>query len=785
MSAFSTYLISTEDQPRARRAADAVALISGLLMLIWAMITANKTTAFEAAVADVLAALPSWVFPLFSLSYLVAAAYLIFLVIALLAGGRARWPATRDVLLAMLGAGVLTVVLVRLYADAWPYVVPELGLEDPEPQFPVLRVAVLTAGLVAASPHLARPMRRLGWMVVILAAIAASGLGYGLPSDVLGAVGVGLVAAAVVLLTFGSPKGYPDIDAVRTALADIGLEVGAITIDPDQSWGVRRMTATTTADTYEIKAYGRDATDSQVLAKAWRGLWYRDSSRRVTYSRLQGVEHEALVTVMAARAGVSVPEVVAAAEANDELALLVMKRSGSRLVDSDAEDISDDTLVATCRSVARLHAASITHGSLTASAIRVSDSSPEITDFTQGSLVADQEGTSLDVVELLFSVSLVVGVDRTVAAGTRGFDKETLIAAMPYLQIPAISSTTRKQAEKPKAVMKALRDQIVAVTGEEMPTPARLRRVSGRNLLMAGLLIFAAYAFIPMIAGIDFAAVWDVLQNADWSWIIAALFVGHAVFIPEATGMMFAAGQSLPLWPLTTLQVSVKFIGLAIPSAAGRITMNAAFLYKYGISAAQSITQGAIDGISGFVVEAIILVFGFIATDLSLDIDMDTDDVAWGFVLLIIVLIAVGVGVTIYRVRRLHDLVIPILKEAWTALAGVLKRPSMALGLLGSNLVARLILALTLWLVLQGINTPLSFGTCLIAVVATNLLAGLVPIPGGIGVAETFMTGILVLAGLDEATAFAATITYRVITFYLPAVEGFFAMRWLESNGYL
>ena len=105
--------------------------------------------------------------------------------------------------------------------------------------------------------------------------------------------------------------------------------------------------------------------------------------------------------------------------------------------------------------------------------------------------------------------------------------------------------------------------------------------------------------------------------------------------------------------------------------------------------------------------------------------------------------------------------------------------------MLGSNLVARLILALTLWLVLQGINTPLSFGTCLIAVVATNLLAGLVPIPGGIGVAETFMTGILVLAGLDEATAFAATITYRVITFYLPAVEGFFAMRWLESNGYL
>jgi uncharacterized protein (TIRG00374 family) len=70
-------------------------------------------------------------------------------------------------------------------------------------------------------------------------------------------------------------------------------------------------------------------------------------------------------------------------------------------------------------------------------------------------------------------------------------------------------------------------------------------------------------------------------------------------------------------------------------------------------------------------------------------------------------------------------------------------------------------------------------------VVATFLLQGLVPIPGGVGVAEAVMTSFLVALGVEETVAFAATVTYRVITFYLPAFEGLFAMRWLERNDYL
>ncbi len=82
-------------------------------------------------------------------------------------------------------------------------------------------------------------------------------------------------------------------------------------------------------------------------------------------------------------------------------------------------------------------------------------------------------------------------------------------------------------------------------------------------------------------------------------------------------------------------------------------------------------------------------------------------------------------------------------------------------------------------------RTPLPFVAALVATLATNLLAGLVPIPGGIGVAEAVLTSFLIVFGLPPEEAFAAAVIFRIATFYIPAAEGFFAMKWLEKNGHL
>jgi uncharacterized protein (TIRG00374 family) len=759
-------------------------VIGGLLLVLWGVIGAGLVTPLESSFIALLTGLPSWATSILSFGHASGLIYLLVLLFALVMGGSKRRGALRDVLVAGGVAATLATMLALAVTGAWPYVLPGWGLEDAPTRFPVMRVVVVTAILVSVSPHLSRPMRRLGWWVIFISGAAAVALGFGQPSDAVGGLGIGLVAAGGVLLLVGSPRGYPDPASVGQALGALGLPLEEVWIDTEQSWGVRRLGGRTeTGDAVTIKAYGRDASDSQLLAKTWRALWYRESGGAIVRSRIEAVEHEALVTLFAARTGASVPDVIAAGQASDEIALLALSASpGTRL--SIASDVSDEVMVAIWRDLGRLHAASISHGALTTSAIHVDDGKHIIGDFALGTLGATEVSRAMDVVELLFSLSVLVGAERAVRTASDGLGLEPLIGALPYLQLPAVSATAKRLAESPKKVMADLHAAVVETTQQQLPEPVKLLRIRGRSLIMSGLLLLTAWALIPLLAGIDYDAVWEILQDAEWALIFVALILGQTILLTEAVGMTFAVTQtSLPFWPLVTLQSAAKFIGLAVPGVAGRVTMNAAFLHKFGVPVTMSATQGAIDSFSGFLVEAAILIVGIFSTDLHFD--TEGMDVEWVTVV-VVALVLVGLTiVAVRRIRALREKVMPVIREGWGALVAVLREPRRAMGLVGSNLATRLVMAAALWIVLIAVDVRLGFGVALAVVVATNLLGGFVPVPGGIGVAEAAMTAFLVGFGVEESVAFAATLTYRVVTFYLPAVIGFPSMRWLERNSYL
>ena len=57
--------------------------------------------------------------------------------------------------------------------------------------------------------------------------------------------------------------------------------------------------------------------------------------------------------------------------------------------------------------------------------------------------------------------------------------------------------------------------------------------------------------------------------------------------------------------------------------------------------------------------------------------------------------------------------------------------------------------------------------------------------PGGIGVTEAGLTYGLTTAGVPSDTAFAIALAYRVASFYLPPIWGWFCYRWLIKRRYL
>jgi glycosyltransferase 2 family protein len=66
--------------------------------------------------------------------------------------------------------------------------------------------------------------------------------------------------------------------------------------------------------------------------------------------------------------------------------------------------------------------------------------------------------------------------------------------------------------------------------------------------------------------------------------------------------------------------------------------------------------------------------------------------------------------------------------------------------------------------------------------IASSTLSGLVPAPGGLGVAEATLAGALTATGVPSTTAISIALTYRLITTWLPTVPGWFALRALERG---
>jgi uncharacterized protein (TIRG00374 family) len=698
---------------------------------------------------------------------------------------RNRSALLRDLAIAVGLALVLLVVLTRLVSGAWPVFFPEL-FSLSEPLYPVTRVAAVTAVLVVAGPQLVRPLRNVGWLIVVLMFFIAMALGYGLPGDAIGGLGIGLLSSSLVLVIFGSSRGLPDAGDVRAGMHELGVEVENVEVADHQSWGARQFDCTTpTGEPVRVRVYGRDAHDAQMVTRWWRSIWYRDSGPKLTSSRLHMVEHEALLTITAGHAGVPVQTVLATGEPTKKTALVALSADGSPVRDIGDDGVSDDVLVGLWQSVGTMHGHRIAHGRLNENAVRISDSQAELENFHAASTAAPKERLQSDVTELLSSLANRFGTQRAVTVAREGLGDEALIESLPYIQRSAVSTEGRKDIPSKKSFFAGIREEVADQTGVEAPKPAQMTRISWRTIFMFVLTLVAGYALIGMLAGIDFAAVWEELQDANWGWIFLALILATSTLISDAFSMMAAVAIPVPLRPTVQLESSIKFIQLAIGGAAGRMATNVAYLRKFGVSAAASVTQGGVDSLTGFVIQATILILAIVVGDFDLIPDDASADVDWVLVLGLLLFTIVVSALMLRFVPAIRNRVIPPMKQMWDGLRELGTDPSRLVQLFGANLASQLLFGLSLWLTALAFGWVLPYMSVVAVYVAMALLSGLLPIPGGVGVSEAVLTAGLVAIGVDQSAAFAIAVTFRVLSAYLPPVWGWFSLQWLQNNEYL
>jgi uncharacterized protein (TIRG00374 family) len=245
----------------------------------------------------------------------------------------------------------------------------------------------------------------------------------------------------------------------------------------------------------------------------------------------------------------------------------------------------------------------------------------------------------------------------------------------------------------------------------------------------------------------------------------------------------------VPLGPLYGLQLASSYVGLAVPTSAARIAVNVRFFQRHGLPPGTALAVGAIDGFAGFVMQAILLVGILLFTPASVELEIG-ENVSGGLVRVLVIVVALAVAAAavlllVPRWRRpILARVATLVRDAREALRGLHSPRRLAL-LFGGSLASELLFATALGLFARAFGYDLGLDELVFINVTVALLAGLLPVPGGIGVVESGLALGLARAGVAEEAAFAIALLYRFATFYLPPIWGFFALRWLERNKHL
>jgi hypothetical protein len=320
---------SAQDEPRSRRPTDVVLAIISAVMVVLAGLAFNLLTELEQAISGAVSSVPGFFDIVWKLLFRVPVAW--SLLILVVAAARGRLALVRD----LIGAIVLSVAgaaaVAAIMTSDGPGFADVLFDVGGPPVFPPALVAVATAVLSTASPHLSRPFRTFGHWLIGLQLIGAVMLGAAVPSAAVAAVAVGLLAAALIHLAVGSPGGRPTVSRIRLALADLGLRVDDLAPAAMQAEGVVLFEGTDVGGPLLVKVYGRDAGDAQLLASLWRRLWYRGVDPTVRQTRVELVEHEGFITLLGERAGIEVPRVVSAGSAGRGDALVVVRPIGETI----------------------------------------------------------------------------------------------------------------------------------------------------------------------------------------------------------------------------------------------------------------------------------------------------------------------------------------------------------------------------------------------------------------------------------------------------------------------
>jgi uncharacterized protein (TIRG00374 family) len=413
---------------------------------------------------------------------------------------------------------------------------------------------------------------------------------------------------------------------------------------------------------------------------------------------------------------------------------------------------------------------------------------------------------AIDIAELLASLTVQIGMDRTVASAVIGLGAKCVTGAAPYLQPLALSGPTRAKVRaydrarlatlsggrarrrlRPGGRPDVLGDLRTAVATATSAPPAHLEQLSRftwkKTLALLGAFLVVQLV-LPQIANAGAAV--RALRTADWWWVLAAF---PTIFVAQGFSTLLQQGAipaQLPFGPTYISQFGASFLNRVTPNNVGGMALNFRYLQKAGVEAGAATGSVGLQTLAGIGANLVLVTAFFARTGRSQNVHLSLGGRQWWLLLIAVALAAGALGALTPRGRRFfHDKIWAFLRSAGIATAEVAKSPQhvalFAVGALGGPMTQIVAFAICV----HAIGGKLPFVQVGAVFMGARLLASATPVPGGLGALEAALVAGLSSLGMPTGAAASAVLVYRLLTFWLSIPIGWAGLKVAERRGYV
>jgi undecaprenyl-diphosphatase len=293
-----------------------------------------------------------------------------------------------------------------------------------------------------------------------------------------------------------------------------------------------------------------------------------------------------------------------------------------------------------------------------------------------------------------------------------------------------------------------------------------ITKISRKHYLLGGSLVILAaiglYGVLPRFG--DFSDSVTALQGANKSLVVAAAAVALTSTAFSALVYKIISVRSIGYGNTLLVQLAGLFINRIVPAGIGGLSLNFMYLRSRKHTVAQASTIVALNNSIGFMGHAVLAVVLFALNPASFT------SVHWsGRWLWMVAVVAVIVSIALLILWRSHR---PQLR-AWKLTARFYSRhPGRLVAGIGVSSLLTLASVVSLWLCCLALDIHIGVFT-LFVIFTFGIAAGTAtPTPGGLGGIEAALVAGMVTQHVPAATALAAVLLFRLVTYWLGLAIG-------------